>query len=49
LTDFGPRSIAEKRQSGSKFLTPADVAEAIVFLLTQPATAWTDEMHLWPR
>jgi 3-oxoacyl-[acyl-carrier protein] reductase len=48
LTDFGPRSLAEKQQSGAKYLTPEDVAEAILYLLTQPATAWTEEMNLWP-
>ncbi|MCC6626458.1 MAG: SDR family oxidoreductase [Chloroflexi bacterium] len=48
LTDFGPRSVAEKRQSDAKYLTPDDVAAAIAFLLTQPATAWTDEMTIWP-
>jgi 3-oxoacyl-[acyl-carrier protein] reductase len=48
LTDFGPRAIEEKRASGNKYLTPVDVAEAIFFLLTQPPSAWTEEMNLWP-
>lgn len=48
LTDFGPRSVTEKRQTGAKYLTPDDVAEAILYLLTQPPSAWTEEMNLWP-
>ena len=48
LTDFGPRTVDEKRTSGSKHLAPEDVAEAILYLLTQPPSAWTEEMNLWP-
>ena len=51
LTDFGPDDQAAKiarRNRGERFLEPADVAEAIRFLLTQPATAWTQELNLWP-
>jgi 3-oxoacyl-[acyl-carrier protein] reductase len=49
LTDFGVRTRAERAASGAKFLEPEDVAEAVYFLLTQPARAWTQEMTLWPR
>jgi NAD(P)-dependent dehydrogenase (short-subunit alcohol dehydrogenase family) len=31
-----------------KWLVPGDVADAICFLLKQPAHAWTQEMTLWP-
>jgi 3-oxoacyl-[acyl-carrier protein] reductase len=49
LTDFGDRSAADRaRESGRKFIQPSDVADAVVFLLTQPARAWTQEMSLWP-
>jgi 3-oxoacyl-[acyl-carrier protein] reductase len=48
LTDFGPRSRAEKSASGQKFLLPEDVAEAILFLLQQSPRAWTQELRLWP-
>ena len=49
LTDFGVRTREERAASGGKFLEPEDVAEAVYFLLTQPARAWTQEMTLWPR
>lgn len=29
-------------------LRPEEVAEAILFLITQPEGAWTQEMNLWP-
>lgn len=48
LTEFGPRSLAEKQSSGKKYLQPEDVADMIVFLLRQPAHAWTQEVNLWP-
>ena len=48
LTDFGPRGTAEKRAGGGKYLRPEDIADAILFLLTQPSSAWTQEMTLWP-
>ena len=48
LTDFGPRSLAEKRETGAKYLRPEDVADAILYLLIQPPSAWTEEMNLWP-
>ena len=53
LTPFGDRPIAEKRaaatsDSGKKYLEPEDVAEAILYLLRQPARAWTQELNLWP-
>jgi len=31
-----------------KWLVPDDVADAIIYLLKQPAHAWTQEMTLWP-
>jgi 3-oxoacyl-[acyl-carrier protein] reductase len=49
LTDFGGRTIAEKQgQPGKAFLQPDDVADAISYLLAQPAHVWTQEMNLWP-
>jgi 3-oxoacyl-[acyl-carrier protein] reductase len=52
LTDFGGRTVAEKQAAiatGKRYLNPEDVAAAILFLLRQPAHAWTQEMNLWPR
>ena len=53
-----PGSIAETNFSGqrkgwlprpgAKYLRPDDIADAILFLLQQPASAWTQEMSLWP-
>ncbi|HEY7358632.1 MAG TPA: SDR family oxidoreductase [Ktedonobacterales bacterium] len=53
-----PGSIAETNFSGhrkgwmprpgAKYLRPEDIADAILFLLLQPASAWTQEMSLWP-
>jgi 3-oxoacyl-[acyl-carrier protein] reductase len=49
LTDFAGRSAAEKRaMPGKAYLQPEDVADAIVFALSQPAHVWTQEMNLWP-
>jgi 3-oxoacyl-[acyl-carrier protein] reductase len=49
LTDFGGRPAAERaRDPGRKYIGPADVAEAVCFLLTQSDQAWTQEMSLWP-
>ncbi len=48
LTDFGPRSIEQKRASGKKYLRPEDVADAVVQVLRQPAHVWTQEMNIWP-
>lgn len=49
LTDFGGRTVAEKQgQPGKAFLQPDDVADAIAYLLAQPAHVWTQEMNLWP-
>lgn len=49
LTDFGGRSAQEKQaQPGKAFLQPDDVADAIAYLLAQPAHVWTQEMNLWP-
>jgi 3-oxoacyl-[acyl-carrier protein] reductase len=49
LTDFGVRTRADRAASGAKFLEPEDVAEAILYVLTQPDRAWTQELNLWPR
>jgi NAD(P)-dependent dehydrogenase (short-subunit alcohol dehydrogenase family) len=49
LTDFGIRTREERIASGGKYLEPDDVAEAVLFLLMQPARAWTQELTLWPR
>ncbi|MFN8632784.1 MAG: SDR family oxidoreductase [Chloroflexota bacterium] len=49
LTDFGIRTREDRIQSGQKFLEPEDVADAIAFLLAQPARAWVQELTVWPR
>ena len=36
------------RAAGKKLLEPEDVAAAVLFLLRQPARAWTQELNLWP-
>src|SRR4051812_38384090 len=48
-TDFGVRTREDRIASGQKLLEPEDVAEAIFFLLSQEARAWTQELTLWPR
>jgi 3-oxoacyl-[acyl-carrier protein] reductase len=53
LTPFGERPVEQKRAAaandpGKKYLEPEDVAEAILYLLRQPARAWTQELNLWP-
>jgi 3-oxoacyl-[acyl-carrier protein] reductase len=48
MTDFGGRSAADRARSGARYIDPEDVADAVVFLLTQPGRAWTQEMNLWP-
>ena len=48
LTGFGGRSVAERAASGQKYLWPEDVAQAVIYLLTQSDRAWTQEMTLWP-
>lgn len=51
LTDFAGQSAEEKRKSpaaGKSYLEAEDVAEAVRFLLRQPARAWTQELNLWP-
>ena len=49
LTDFGVRTREDRAASGQKFLEPEDVADAILFLLSQPERAWTQELNVWPR
>ena len=49
LTDFGPDDTDGKRARrtrGERFLAPAEVADALVFMLTQPAGAWVSELDL---
>lgn len=49
LTDFGGRAASDRaRDPNRTYLRPEDVADAVVFLLSQPPTAWTQEMSLWP-
>src|SRR5690349_13258031 len=58
VTTLIPGSIAETKFSGqhkgwvprpgAKYLRPEDLGDAILFLLQQPASAWTQEMNLWP-
>jgi NAD(P)-dependent dehydrogenase (short-subunit alcohol dehydrogenase family) len=49
LTDFAGRTVVEKQAQASKtFLLPNDVADAVAYLLAQPAHVWTQEMNLWP-
>jgi 3-oxoacyl-[acyl-carrier protein] reductase len=43
-----PEDVAAGRAQGRKYLEPEDVANAIVYLLEQPAHAWTQELNLWP-
>ena len=47
-TAFGGRDRTAVRAAGRKALEPEDVAQAVLYLLTQPETAWTAEMNLWP-
>ena len=50
LTDFAGGSAASKRArpEGKRYLEPEDVADAVLYLLRQPAHAWTQELNLWP-
>jgi 3-oxoacyl-[acyl-carrier protein] reductase len=51
LTDFGGRTVADKQSAiaqGKRYLQPDDVAAAVLYLLNQPANAWTQELNLWP-
>lgn len=48
LTEFGPRSVAEKLASGNRYLQPDDVADVILTMLNQPDRAWTQQVNLWP-
>lgn len=49
LTDFGIRTREDRIKSGQRFLEPEDVADVILFVLTQPGRAWTQEVNVWPR
>lgn len=48
LTEFGGRTIAEKRGGTGKYLDPEDVAASILHVLTQPGHARIQEVLLWP-
>jgi NAD(P)-dependent dehydrogenase (short-subunit alcohol dehydrogenase family) len=58
VTTLIPGSIAETSFSGqrkgwvprpgAKYLRPEDLGNAILYLLQQPPSAWTQEMNLWP-
>lgn len=51
MTDFGGRTVAEKQAAtaeGKRYLSPEDVADAVLFLLEQPPHVWTQELNLWP-
>lgn len=49
LTAFGGTTPAEKAaRPGRAYLTPEEVADAIIHLLDQPGHIWTQEMNLWP-
>ncbi len=58
VTTILPGSIAETNFSGqrkgwtprpgAKYLRPEDIADAILFLLQQSPSAWTQEMNIWP-
>jgi 3-oxoacyl-[acyl-carrier protein] reductase len=44
-----PSDVEVGRAAGKSYLEPEDVAQAILYLLKQPARAWTQEMNLWPK
>jgi 3-oxoacyl-[acyl-carrier protein] reductase len=49
LTEARARLVAAQGGADSaKYISPDDVAEAVVYLLSQPERAWTQEMNLWP-
>jgi 3-oxoacyl-[acyl-carrier protein] reductase len=43
-----PEDVQAGKAQGRRYLEPEDVAAAVVYLLKQPARAWTQEMNLWP-
>jgi len=47
-TDFSHQKGGWRPHPGAKYLQPEDLADAILFLLRQPPSAWTQEMNLWP-
>jgi NAD(P)-dependent dehydrogenase (short-subunit alcohol dehydrogenase family) len=47
-TNFSGQRKGWMPRPGAKYLRPDDVADAILFLLQQPASAWAQEMSLWP-
>lgn len=48
-TGFSSRPRPERLKSGPvRMLRPEDVAEAVLYLVRQPPSAWTAEMSLWP-
>ncbi len=47
-TSFSGQRKGWMPRPGAKYLQPDDLADAILFLLLQPASAWTQELNLWP-
>ncbi len=47
-TNFSGQRKGWMPRPGAKYLRPEDIADAILFLLLQPPSAWTQEMNLWP-
>jgi 3-oxoacyl-[acyl-carrier protein] reductase len=47
-TNFSGQRKGWMPRPGAKYLRPEDIADAILFLLNQPASAWTQELNLWP-
>ncbi len=47
-TSFSGQKGGWRPRPGAKYLRPEDIADAILYLLRQPASAWTQEMNLWP-
>lgn len=47
-TNFSGQRKGWMPRPGAKYLRPEDIADAMLFLLCQPSSAWTQEMSLWP-
>jgi 3-oxoacyl-[acyl-carrier protein] reductase len=51
MTNWGgpiEEKLEAMKEGQSKYLTPEDVAEAVHYILSQPKTAYTQEMNIWP-